>query len=279
MIKKGDFHNHTTASDGKLSPRELVELAQKEGLDIIAITDHDNTEGLDEALKTGKEIGITVIPGIELTTRYNGESVHLLGYFKGDNYKSPSFQNYLNELQEHRVKRGEKIASNLKKFFDISINYEEILKKNKGVIARPHIAKAIIEAGYPYDWNYIFDNIIGNDSPAYVPNKNISIEEGISILKSADAFVSLAHPTLINKSNIEDLMKYGFDGIEGIYPLNKPFQEKIFREICLKHNKLITAGSDYHGLGKTDTKHGYIGASVLEGKDLEIFLAALEKEI
>lgn len=279
MIKKGDFHNHTTASDGKLSPKELVELAKSEGLDIIAITDHDNTEGVDEALKTGKNIGITVIPGIELTTRHNGESIHLLGYFKGDNYNSPSFQNYLKKLQEHRVKRGERIILNLKKFFDISINYEEILKKNKGVIARPHIAKAIIEAGYPYDWNYIFDNIIGNDSPAYVPNKNISIEEGISILKSAGAFISLAHPTLINKSNVEDLMKYGFDGIEGIYPLNKFFQEEKFRETCIKYNKLITAGSDYHGLDKTDTKHGYIGSSVLEGEDLERFLDAVEREI
>lgn len=220
-----------------------------------------------------------MIPGIELTTRHNGESVHLLGYFKGDNYKSSSFQNYLNELQEHREKRGEKIIHNLKKFFDISINYEEILKKNKGVVARPHIAKAIIEAGYPYDWNYIFDNIIGNDSPAYVPNKNISIEEGISILKSANAFVSLGHPTLINKSNVEDLMIYGFDGIEGIYPLNKPFEEKNFREICLKYNKLITGGSDYHGLGRTDTKHGYIGSALLEGEDLERFLEALKKEI
>lgn len=276
MIKKGDFHNHTTASDGKLSPSELVELAKKEGLDIIAITDHDNTNGLNEAFKKGEEIGIKVIPGIELTTRHNRESIHLLGYFKGDNYKSPSFQNYLKELQEHRVKRGERIIHNLKRFFDISINYEEILKNNKGVIARPHIAKAIIEAGYPYDWNCIFDNIIGNDSPAYIPNKNISIEEGISILKSAGAFVSLAHPTLINKSSVEDLMKYGFDGIEAIYPLNKSFEEEKFREICLKYNKLITAGSDYHGLDKTDKKHGYVGSSVLEGEDLKRFLEAVE---
>lgn len=279
MFKKGDFHNHTTASDGKLSPRELVDLAKEEALDIIAITDHDNTDGLGEALKRGEEIGIKVISGIELTTRHNGESIHLLGYFKGDNYNSPSFQNYLKELQKHREKRGEKIIHNLKKFFNISINYEEILKKSKGVIARPHIAKAIIEAGYPYDWNYIFNNIIGNDSPAYVPNKDISIEEGISVLKSAGAFVSLGHPTLINKSNVEDLMTYGFDGIEGIYPLNKPFEEEKFREICLKHNKLITAGSDYHGLDKTDTKHGYIGSALLEGEDLEKFLQALDISI
>ncbi|MCY6370809.1 PHP domain-containing protein [Clostridium ganghwense] len=277
MSKKGDFHNHTTASDGKLSPCELVKLAKKEDLDIIAITDHDNTNGLEEALKTGKEIGIKVIPGIELTTRHNGESIHLLGYFKENSYKSSTFQKYLNELQEHRIKRGEKIVHNLKKFFNISIDYEKILKKNKGVVARPHIAKAIIEAGYNYDWNYIFDNIIGNDSPAYVPNKNISITEGINILKSVNAFISLGHPTLINKSKVEDLMKYSFDGIEGVYPLNKPSEENYFRDICRKYSKIITAGSDYHGLDKTDEKHGYIGDSVLEGEELKKFLNALQR--
>ncbi|WMJ80904.1 PHP domain-containing protein [Clostridium sp. MB40-C1] len=272
MYKKADLHNHTTASDGKSTPSELVTLAKKIGLDIIAITDHDNTCGLEEGIKKGSEIGIEVIPGIELTTRHNSESIHLLGYFKENNYNSPNFQNYLIELQEHRIKRAETIVHNLKKFFNIIVNYEKILSSNNGIIARPHIAKAIIEAGYPYDWNYIFNNIIGNESPAYVPNKNISIEEGLNILKSVNAFVSLAHPTLINKSKIEDIMKYDFDGIEGIYPLNKPYEEKKFRELCIKYNKLITGGSDYHGLDKSDEKHGYIGDSVLKGKDLQKFL-------
>ncbi|MCY6484689.1 PHP domain-containing protein [Clostridium aestuarii] len=275
MYKKGDFHNHTNASDGKLSPAKLVELAKKEGLHIIAITDHDNTNGIDNALKKGKEISLKVIPGIELTTRHNGESVHLLGYFKDDNYKSPTLQSHLNILQEHRIKRGEKIVHNLKKFFDIYISYDQILSKNKGIIARPHIAKAIIDAGYSYDWNYIFNNIIGNNSPAYVPTKNISILEGINILKSADAFVSLAHPTLIKKSKTEDLMKFDFDGIEAIYPLNKPGEEQKFKDIAKKHNKLITAGSDYHGLDKNDKKHGYIGNSILEGEYLTEFLKAI----
>lgn len=276
MYKKADLHNHTTASDGKLTPSQLVTLAKKQELDIIAITDHDNTYGLEEGLIKGNEIGLKIIPGIELTTRHNGESIHLLGYFKENSYDSSTFQNYLIELQEHRIKRGEKIVYNLKKIFNISLDYEKILNNNNnGIIARPHIAKAIIDAGYHYDWNYIFHNMIGNTSPAYVPNKDISIQEGLDILKSVNAFVSLAHPTLINKSKIEDLMKYNFDGIEGIYPLNKPNEEKKFREICLKYNKLITGGSDYHGLDKSDKKHGYIGSSTLEGEDLDRFLKVI----
>lgn len=276
MNKKADLHNHTTASDGKLSPKELVNLAKEENLDIISITDHDSLSGLKEGLKEGDLINLKIIPGIELSTRHNDESVHLLGYFKDNKYKSLELENYLNSIKEYRIKRGEKIVYNLEKFFNISINYENILKKTNGVIARPHIAKEIISSGYNYTWDYIFKNILGNKSPAYVPNKNISIEEGLSCLKSFNAFVSLAHPTLINNSKVEDLMKYNFDGIEGIYPLNKPKEEVYFRNICKKYNKILTAGSDYHGLHKEDKKHGYIGTSTLQGEDLFNFLNALK---
>lgn len=272
MNKKADLHNHTTASDGKSTPTQLIKLAKKESIDIIAITDHDNTYGIDEAIKAGIDMNIQIIPGIELTTRHNNESIHLLGYFRKSDYKSPSFQSYLKELQDYRILRGEKIVHNLKKFFNISVNYENILKHNNGIIARPHIAKAIVDAGYDYSWNYIFNNIIGNHSPAYIPTKDIGIEEGIHILKSNNAFVSLAHPTLIKKSKIEDLMIYNFDGIEAVYPLNKPNEENYFKDICRKYNKLVTGGSDYHGLDKSDEKHGYIGDSVLTGKNLELFL-------
>lgn len=275
MYKKGDFHLHTTASDGKLSPTELVTLAKENGFDIISITDHDNTFGLEEGISSGIKLGIKIIPGIELSTRYNGESIHVLGYFKDDSYKNPLFQNYLKKIQEHRISRAKKILSNLYKFFNIQLDFNKILKANKGVIARPHIAKAIIQAGYPYDFDFIFDNIIGNDSPAYVPNKEISIKEGLSALKSANAITSLAHPTLIKKSPIEEILKYDFDCIEAIYPLNKSGETEKFIYLGKKYNKNISAGSDYHGLEKTDTKHGYIGDSILTGTNLENFLRLL----
>ncbi|KGM95008.1 hydrolase [Clostridium novyi A str. 4552] len=275
MYKKGDFHLHTTASDGKLSPCELVNLAKKQDFDIIAITDHDNTFGLKEGISTGKKIGIKVLPGIELSTRYNNESIHILGYFKDDSYKSDFFQNYLKEIQDYRIKRAKKILDNLYKFFNIKLDFHKILKSNKGVIARPHIAKAIVNAGYPYDFDFIFDNMIGNDSPAYVPNKEISIEEGIDVLKSANAITSLAHPTLINKTPIEEFLKYNFDCIEAIYPLNKQSETENFIKLAQKYNKTISGGSDYHGLGKTDTKHGYIGDAFLTKIFLKNFLKLL----
>lgn len=272
MYNKGDFHLHTNASDGKLAPKELVALAKKEKLDIIAITDHDNTFGVEEALKEGHEIGVRVIPGIELSTRYNGESIHILGYFSRDSYTSSSFQKYLKEIQAFRIKRAEKIVFNLKKLFNIELYLDKLLILNNGIIARPHIAKAIIEAGYPYSYDYIFDNFIGSSSPAYVPNKEISIEEGIEVLKSVNAITSLAHPVLIKKSPVEEILQFNFDCIEGIYPLNKPEDELRFRRLAKKYKKIITAGSDYHGIDASDSKHGYLGKSILQGLDLKAFL-------
>ncbi|QGU95682.1 PHP domain-containing protein [Clostridium bovifaecis] len=276
MYSKGDFHLHTTASDGKLFPKELVNLAQNEGLDIIAITDHDNTFGVEEGIIEGQKIGIKVIPGIELSTRHNGESIHILGYFGDNSYKLSSFQNYLKEIQDYRIVRAEKIVKSLKKFFNIELNFENLIEANHGVIARPHIAKAIIDAGYPYDFRYVFDKFLGSDSPAYVPNKRISIIEGIEVLRSVNAVISLAHPTLIKKSPVEEILKYDFDCIEAIYPLNKEGEEERFKSMAKEYGKIVTAGSDYHGLSAEDHKHGYISSSPLIGNELNIFSKKLQ---
>ncbi|KYH30291.1 MULTISPECIES: PHP domain-containing protein [Clostridium] len=276
MYIKGDLHLHTTSSDGRLSPSELVNLAKNKGLDVIAITDHDNTFGVEEGIREGNSIGIKVIPGIELSTRYNDESIHILGYFRDNSFKSDYFQNYLKEIQDYRIVRAEKIVNNLKKFFNIELNFQKLLHANHSVIARPHIAKAIIDAGYPYDFKYIFNKFLSSDSPAYVPNKRISIAEGIEILKSVKAVISLAHPTLIKKSPVEEIIKQDFDCIEAVYPLNKEGEEEFFRYLAKKYKKIITAGSDYHGVGEEDHKHGYIGTSTLIGEELNIFLEKLK---
>lgn len=273
MHKKGDFHIHTNASDGKLSPKEIVKAASDKDFDIISITDHDTIDGLEDALSTAKDYNLKVIPGIELSTLHNGESIHILGYFKDDSYKHSEFKTFLSDLQNSRVLRAKRIVENLDHYFNIKLNYEKILKDAEGVVARPHIAKAIIEAGYDYDWNYIFDNIISKDSPAYVPYKKITIPEGIELLKKYNAVVVLAHPVLINNSNLEDLMKFDFDGIEAIYPLNNQEETEKFISIAKKYNKFITAGSDYHGQGKIDTKHGDMGLVSLTGENLQIFLS------
>ncbi len=276
MYNRGDFHLHTNASDGKLSPKELIYTASTRGLDIIAITDHDTTLNVEEGIREGLSENIRVIPAIELSTIHNKESIHILGYFKDDKYKNGVFQNYLKDMENYRVLRAEKIVENLDTFFNIKLDYQKILDDAKGVIARPHIAKAIMNAGYKYDWKYIFDNLLSNDSPAYVQTKKISTADGISMLKKVNALVVLAHPVLIKKSSIDEMMAFDFDGIEAVYPVNTKKQKAFLKAKAREYNKFITAGSDFHGITTSDTSHGVIGSVFLSHNELDIFVKELD---
>lgn len=274
---KADLHLHTNASDGRFSPTKLVLLAKKQKIDIIAVTDHDTINGIEEALAFGLKSGIKVIPGIELSTTHNGESIHLLGYFN-ENHSFDALSEYMLDMQNRRVIRGEKIVSNLKKYFNINIDYKKIVEESKGIIARPHIAKAIVDAGYDYSWKYIFDTMIGDNSPAYVENKKLSLPEGIQLLKSSGALTVLAHPVLIKKSSTRDLLHYNIDGIEAIYYLNSAQDTRELLEMAKENNLLITAGSDFHGYENGDEKHPpIIGAVSLDGNYLKLFLESLQK--
>lgn len=272
MNVKVEFHCHTTASDGRLTPSKVVELAKEKQIELLAITDHDTTEGVEEALKKGKELGVNVIPGIELTCEHNGESVHILGYFKGDGYKNPDLASFLSSLKKSRLERATLIVENLEKYFNIKIDLNRVLELGEGVVGRPHLAQAIIEAGYPYTWNYIFDKFIGKNSPAYVENKKISIPEGIELLRKYGCIVILAHPKLIKKTPLKVLINYNFHGLEAIYFQNFKSETDNFISICRSNNLLITCGSDFHGILSGDTKHGTIGDMSIDEEYFRQFL-------
>ncbi|NFV14215.1 PHP domain-containing protein [Clostridium sporogenes] len=277
MYIKGDFHTHTNASDGKYSSKELIYLAKEENLDIISVTDHDTTDGIEEALFYGEKLNIKVIPGIELSTTYDNCSVHVLGYFKGNNYKNNLIKDFQKHKKEFRKKRANEIVNKLEEHFDIIISFDKIMESTKGVISRPHIAKAIVDAGYNYSWDYIFSNFIGEGCKAYVPNKTISTEEGISLLKKSGAISVLAHPVLIKKINVENLFKLNFDGVEAIYYMNKPEDTIKLKSLSKKYNKIITGGSDFHGLTKTDGSHpDRIGATTLDQANIEKLLKFID---
>ncbi|SHH55625.1 hypothetical protein SAMN02745196_00766 [Clostridium collagenovorans DSM 3089] len=273
---KGDFHIHSTISDGRNTPYEILSIAQHNNIDFLALTDHDNTDGVNDFLKYAKAFNITAIPGIELSTVYNKENIHVLGFFKDSSFNSKEFQDFLKKVRCEREVRAKKIIENLKTYFDISIEYEQLLKLSKGTIARPHIAQAIIDKGYSYSYQYIFDNIISTKSPAYVPYNRIDTKEGINLLKSFNALTVLAHPVLIKISSVKEILQFGFDGIEAIYPLNTKEDEENFKALAKKYNLFITAGSDFHGNFKDDTKHSNLGSVYLENTDLKIFLEKLK---
>jgi len=253
-----DLHTHSTCSDGKFPPKDVVKQAFENGVKYLALTDHDTVSGIDEASEEAKKLGINLIPGIELSTEHNGESIHVLGYFKSDDYKNPELLKILNSIKEGRVKRAYKILEKLEEHFNITLDINKVLAGGNDTIARPHIAKAIIQAGYPYTTNYIFENIIGNDSKAYVPSTTMPTEEGISILKKFNAFVVLAHPIYIKKTPLEEMLKFDFDGIEAIYAQNTKDETKKLLEIARKENLITSCGSDCHGI-LDDIKHAVIG--------------------
>lgn len=242
-----DLHTHSTCSDGKFAPKDVVKQAFENGVKYLALTDHDTVSGIPEALNEANKLGIKLIPGIELSTTNNGESVHVLGYFKGDEYKNPEFLKILDNIKEGRVRRAYEIVEKLKKHFNVTLDINKILAGGSDTIARPHIAKAIIYAGYPYDMNFIFSTMIGNNCKAYVPSTTMSTEEGIKMLKKFNAFAILAHPIYIKKNPLSEILKFDFDGIEAIYAQNTNEETNNLLEIATNRKLFTSCGSDCHG--------------------------------
>ena len=272
---KCDLHTHSTASDGRYSPSEVVKKAFERGVKYLALTDHDTVSGIEEANAEAEKLDIHFIPGVELSTTYKGETVHILGYFKGDDYKNPDLNHFLEDLKTKRIERAHEIVRRLKKFNDIEIDVNDVLKNGKDTIARPHIAKAIMDAGYNYTKEYIFDNFIGDHCPAYVPANKLDAEEGIKLLRSYNAIVVLAHPVLLKKLNVLDVLHLDFDGIVGIYGLNTPEDTKNFLKIVDQKNIITSCGSDSHGYEGDDKKHGILGSMSIEEERLKKFLDKL----
>jgi len=277
MFNKGDFHMHSNFSDGKFGVNELLDLYKKSDYDIISITDHDTLEGCKDAIEYGESIGIKVIAGIEISTKHNGEEVHILGYFKDEDCSRKEMIEFAKKKEQDRVNRCKIIVHSLKKYFNIDINGDELLAKNKGMIGRPHIAKEIIRAGYETNINDVFSKYLGNDSPAYIPSSILSVQEGIDLLRNNNATIVLAHPVLIKKIKIEDLLnEFKFDGIEAIYGLNSQYDTAKFIDMCVQYKLLITGGSDFHDFNISG--HSNIGDISLDNRDIEKLLKFIQNK-
>lgn len=277
MFNKGDFHIHSNFSDGRFSVSELLDLYKRSGYDVISITDHDTLEGCKEAIEYGKLIGIKVITGIEISTKHNGEDVHILGYFRDRDCRRKEIIEFARKKEQDRVDRCKIIVSRLKEYFDIEINGDDLLSQNKGMIGRPHIAKEIIKVGYETNMENVFTKYLGNDSPAYIPSSILSVQEGINLLRNNNATVVLAHPVLIKKTRIEDLLnEFKFDGMEAIYGMNSEKETSKFMEVCNQKGLLITGGSDFHDFNTSS--HSNIGDISLDNENIEKLLGFVDKQ-
>lgn len=251
-----DLHTHTTASDGTDTPRELIDLAINNGLKAIAITDHDTTEGLIDALNYSKNLPIEVISGVEFSTTMPsyGFDIHILGYYF--NPQDETFNTLLDGIRQSRTQRNFKILDQLGAI-GFHLTMEEVAKAaSDGVITRAHIGKALVKKGYIKKEQIAYDKYIGNNCVAYVPRERLTPEMAIKMILNAGGVPVLAHPTLY-KLKLKDLDKlvsilatYGLKGIEAVYSLHAPHEEKYLRQLAENYQLLITGGSDYHGTNK-----------------------------
>lgn len=242
-----DLHVHTNHSDGILNPYQVVELAVQLKLNGIAITDHDTVSGIEDAIVHSlKYDNFKVIPGIEFSSIYNNEEVHILGYFI--DYKNPDIINITNELKNARLNRGIEI---IKKINSLGMNLTiEEVKEFSGddYIGRPHIARALIKKGYLSNIQQGFDKYLNRGKPAYVERYKMTIEDTIALIKNSGGISILAHPGLLKDKNIiQHSILLGIDGIECIHSKHTRNETKLFSKIASSNNLLATGGSDCHG--------------------------------
>ena len=241
-----DLHTHTTCSDGILTPTELIQEAKEAGLDVIAVTDHDTTAGLDEASEVCERLGLRLIPGIELSVFAMDREVHVLGFFL--DRASQALQSFLDEQREARVGRIYKMLEKLKAIgVDIPPD-DVVVEGKKGTLGRPHVARALVKHGYIKEEDQAFHKYIGRDQPGYVPRVKVSAPEGIQKLREAGAVPVLAHPGLYGKVGVvEHMLEAGIQGIEAYHPDHTDAAAGRFVELAEEKGLVVTGGSDYHG--------------------------------
>ena len=187
-----DLHLHSTVSDGRLTPAELVRYAQAQGVTVMALTDHDNTDGVAEAQLAGQELGVRVVPGIELSTDVPGASVHVLGVFL--DYQQPHFQQSVRQFREARLTRAQLMVDRLAEL-GAPISLHRVFEiAGEGSVGRPHVAMALVEAGHVQSIDEAFERFIGRNGPAYFEGFRLEPADAVRLIHSAGGFASWAHP-------------------------------------------------------------------------------------
>jgi predicted metal-dependent phosphoesterase TrpH len=266
-----DLHLHSTASDGILTPKELVEKAFNLAINAIALTDHDSVEGVTPSIKEGKKLGVEVIPAVELSSDLNGQDIHFLGYFI--NYEDKKFQKRLAELRNLRAERAAKMVDLLRSK-DVNIPFEDVLEAaGSGAVGRAHVAKVMVKKGYIDTVEEAFEKYIGRHAPCYVEKYFYTPKDVIETIKETGGIAVLAHPALSDVDEfIPEFIEYGIQGIEVLHGEQTDEQSKYYLQLANEYNLLPTGGSDFHGL--KNTKRGREMGSV---KVPDEFLDRLKK--
>jgi predicted metal-dependent phosphoesterase TrpH len=246
-----DLHAHTTASDGELTPSELVAYAKQCGVDVLAVTDHDVTNGLEEAMSAANESGVRLIPGIEISVTWSFQTIHVVGLHIDPS--NPVLQTGLGKLREFRIRRAEEIAQRLQKA-GISDALEGAKAYAKGdVIARTHFARFLVEAGHAENMKQVFKRYLVRNKPGYVPGEWAELEEAVNWIRSAAGIAVIAHPARyqLSASRLRHLLAgfrdCGGVGIEVVCSSHNTSDIQRFTDLADYFGLYASRGSDYHG--------------------------------
>lgn len=251
MIRIADLHTHSKASDGQFCPSEVVRMAKDSGIEVLALTDHDTISGLDEAIDAGREYGVQILPGVELSAR-EYHTFHILGY--GFDPKNSILAETLSSMRQGRNSKALRIIDYLKDS-GVHIEFPEVqVLSGNGVIGRPHFARLLLEKGYISNYRDAFDLYLDTDEyHEQVETEKPSVVKCIEWIKSSGGKVSLAHPYQIGISDeemsrlVRDLTDLGLDAIECYYPKQTPEMTFFYVSLAKKYGLHITGGSDFHG--------------------------------
>ena len=244
---KVDLHTHTLASDGALTPRQLVDKAAEHRVTVLAITDHDSTEGIAEAsAAVARHPGLTLVPGLEINCNVEGAEIHVLGYLV--DHEAPWFQEFLSTQRAARTARVHTLAARLAEL-GITIDPAEVLAlAGEAAPGRPHVAQVMVKRGYVRSVREAFDKYLRSDGPANVPRHRLTPVEAIEVIRRARGVAVLAHPGLANRdAMIPELVDAGLGGIETYYAEHSGEQVRNDLDLCRRFDLVATGGSDFHG--------------------------------
>ena len=246
-----DLHVHTTTSDGQFTPDEVVRAAKAAGLAAIAVTDHDTLAGLDEALDAGRREGFEVVPGLEISVEYPGSTMHILAY--EIDHRDPALAEALDGFRRHRDDRNHRILERLAEL-GIPLTWDAVLAQVKGeTVGRPHIALAMVEAGYAPSTDQVFRRYLARGAPAHVERRRATPAEAVALIRDAGGLAVLAHPKHLNRPTadirqiVTELSELGIEGLEVYHPDHSTDDMRTFKVMAEQLDLVATGGTDFHG--------------------------------
>lgn len=277
---RADLHTHTTASDGQGAPAVNVRLAREAGLAAVAITDHDTTAGIEEALAEGARLGVRVVPGVELSTMQDGVEIHVLGYFV--DWRDERWRERLRAQRNARARRNAMMLERLAEL-GLPVDREEVERAadgraSGGVIGRLHIAAALVARGYVSSVAEAFERYLGNGGAAYVRVPRPTPREAVDWIHEAGGAAVIAHPGLYGRNDlVEALLRAGADGIEAYHSDHGPDDEARYADMAARLGVIATGGSDYHGERDGKAFHGPLGGRTVDASVVDLLEAASRK--